>query len=242
MNDLDVHFMMDDAIRRELAERGHDVNVNDPIECATLCIKIASDTNWTLAIDPLGDGEWSAYYTKGVRRDYVGGADGDTLAQALARTALVGLRLTNTRAPAKPATQTPEKTIRLMALNPATHKVEEVTPESDFDIAYAFPMFRGSDGRWYTVPGMTASAVYNDWLKQHGAAPDPNERADEIAAQLCRMGYLAVAESGGQVIVYRSASKLSKWEVLGALGLDAEMVDLLHEYPDGSVRIDANQH
>ena len=238
MNDLDVHFMMDDAIRRELAERGHDVNVNDPIECATLCIKIASDTNWTLAIDPLGDGEWSAYYTKGVRRDYVGGADGDTLAQALARTALVGLRLTNTRAPAKPATQTPEKTIRLMALNPATHKVEEVTPESEFDIAYAFPMFRGSDGRWYTVPGMTASAVYNDWLKQHGATPPDWVLANDLAAEARNVGFEANVTGSGQVIITIANRRLPKYEVASALELDDEMLDLLFEYPDGSVRID----
>ena len=239
MNGLDVHFMMDDAIRRELAERGHDVNVNDPIECATLCIKIASDTNWTLAIDPLGDGEWSAYYTKGVLRDYVGGADGDTLAQALARTALVGLRLTNTRAPAKPATQTPEKTIRLMALNPATHKVEEVYPESEFRLADAVPLFLGPGGQWFTVPGVSTASVYAEWLAQQGAAPDPNERADEIAAQLRDMGFEAAVDTNGQVVVSLSRRKLPKWEVIGALGLDAEMEDLFHEHEDGSVRIDA---
>lgn len=131
-----------------------------------------------------------------------------------------------------------EKTIKLVVRDEVTRRYEEVYPESEFRLADAVPLFLGPGGQWFTVPGVSTASVYAEWLAQHGAAPDPNERADEIAAQLRDMGFEAAVDTNGQVVVRLSRRKLPKWEVIGALGLDAEMEDLFHEHEDGSVRID----
>lgn len=238
MNDPAVHHLSDDEIRRELAERGHNVSIEDAMQCATLCLKIAKENRWTLAIEPLGSDVWSAYYTQGSQREYIFGADADTLAHALARTALVGLRLANTGAPARRAAKTSEITVRLFVVDHDTHRLEEVFPESEFRLSEAFPMFLGPDGRWYTVPGQTAQAVEAEWLKQHGATPPDWSLATDLAAEARNVGFDAQVTDQGTVIITQQRRHLPKHEVAMALALDDDMLDLLREYPDGSVRID----
>ncbi len=66
-----------------------------------------------------------------------------------------------------------QQTIKMVAINPLTNKLEEVYPESEVTIEEMTPRFlawTGSHDRvrpsWVYIDGVTAADVYEDWLNQ----------------------------------------------------------------------------
>ena len=62
---------------------------------------------------------------------------------------------------------TRKQTIKMIAFNQITEKLEEVYPEDEVTTEEMIPMFwTNYDMRWVTVPGTTADEVYEKWLSQ----------------------------------------------------------------------------
>ena len=59
------------------------------------------------------------------------------------------------------------QTIRMMAYNPTTRKMEEVYPESEVQISEMAPRFLCAiNQKWVSIPGITAEEVYDEWFAQ----------------------------------------------------------------------------
>lgn len=59
------------------------------------------------------------------------------------------------------------QTIRMMACNPMTRKMEEVYPESEVQISEMAPRFLCmGDQKWVSIPGIRTEDVYDEWLAQ----------------------------------------------------------------------------
>lgn len=58
--------------------------------------------------------------------------------------------------------------IMMKAYNPLTRRYEEVFPEDEVKIEQMIPLFKGGDNTYYTVPGVSAADVYDEWLAQVG--------------------------------------------------------------------------
>jgi len=59
-----------------------------------------------------------------------------------------------------------QRKIRMIARNPLTGQREEVFPEDEVKFNEMTPIFLGSDGKYYTVPGCSAEMAYVDWVAQ----------------------------------------------------------------------------
>jgi len=61
------------------------------------------------------------------------------------------------------------KRIKLVCRNPITRKFEEVHPEDEFDPSRAIPFFHCHDGKYYSIPDVQVSEIWNEWLAQEAS-------------------------------------------------------------------------
>lgn len=62
-----------------------------------------------------------------------------------------------------------KQTIKMLAVNPTTKKLEEVFPESEVELSEMQPRFLTmtvNGYKWMSVPGITAEEIYNEWIEQ----------------------------------------------------------------------------
>jgi len=60
-----------------------------------------------------------------------------------------------------------KQTIKMIANNPITRRMEEVYPESEVSVNEMSPRFWcESDQMWVSVPDVSATEVYGEWVKQ----------------------------------------------------------------------------
>jgi hypothetical protein len=58
------------------------------------------------------------------------------------------------------------QSIKMVAFNHMTRKMEEIFPDDDVDIERMIPMFWSSNAKKFvTVPGYEADMVYDEWMK-----------------------------------------------------------------------------
>ena len=67
--------------------------------------------------------------------------------------------------------ETKQRKIKMVAYNNITRRHEEVFPEDEVTPEQMTPMFLGQHDKYYTVPGLDAADVLDEWLAQEVTNP-----------------------------------------------------------------------
>lgn len=72
-----------------------------------------------------------------------------------------------------PKIQAEPDAIKMLAYNPLTRQIEEITPDNQVAVWDMIPLYWVPGlNRYASIPGTTGSSAYGDWLKLHTGQHD----------------------------------------------------------------------